>query len=144
MESASQAPVNFQDIMCQMQDMLCPAEAGRFTLRDLRRARQLAGTMFNILFNLSKFVAFETRDPFIVRQEKQEDPEATDWDRFARQEYIRLALEEDTVDEGGMGEDAGWDGGEGGGLLEMSSLPDGVEPMDTSGPSPLVTPSFLS
>ena len=68
MESASQAPVSFGDVMCQMQDMLNPEQAGCFTLRDLRRGRALAGAMFNILFNLGKFVAYETRDPFVVRQ----------------------------------------------------------------------------
>ena len=44
---------------------------GAFTMRDLRRRRSLAGTLFNILFNLNKFVAFETRDPFLVRQERE-------------------------------------------------------------------------
>jgi serine/threonine-protein phosphatase 2A regulatory subunit B'' len=81
MESASQAPVTFNDIMCQMQDMLSPSTPGHFSLRDLRKTRQLAGTLFNILFNISKFVAYETRDPFLIRQEKTDDPEATEWDR---------------------------------------------------------------
>lgn len=39
-----------------------------FTLHDLKRSRQLAGTLFNVLFNLSKFMAYETRDPFVSRQ----------------------------------------------------------------------------
>lgn len=43
-------------------------EAGTFTLLDLKRQRGLAGTLFNVLFNLNKFIAFETRDPFVVRQ----------------------------------------------------------------------------
>jgi hypothetical protein len=42
-----------------------------FTLRDLRRSRHLAGAMFNILFNLGKFVAYETRDPFVARQARR-------------------------------------------------------------------------
>lgn len=83
MECASQVPVAFSDIVCQMHDMLNPEVPGRFTLRDLRRQRALAGTMFNILFNLNKFVAFETRDPFVVRQEKAADPDAGEWDRCA-------------------------------------------------------------
>lgn len=37
------------------------------TLRDLKRCK-LSGNFFNILFNLNKFVAFETRDPFLIRQ----------------------------------------------------------------------------
>jgi serine/threonine-protein phosphatase 2A regulatory subunit B'' len=37
------------------------------TLRDLKGCR-LSGSVFNILFNLNKFMAFETRDPFLIRQ----------------------------------------------------------------------------
>ena len=40
---------------------------GLLTLRDLKRCK-LSGNFFNILFNLNKFVAFETRDPFLIRQ----------------------------------------------------------------------------
>ena len=40
---------------------------GELTLRDLKRCK-LSGNFFNILFNLNKFVAFETRDPFLIRQ----------------------------------------------------------------------------
>lgn len=95
-----------------------------------------------MLFNLSKFMAYETRDPFVSRQvrwraslrrkterartaaaaaapllpaqptphpiicspplqsgapprlQEREDG-LTDWDRFARAEYLRLAMEED-------------------------------------------------
>jgi len=61
--------------------MVSPEVPDRFTLRDLRRQRALSGTLFNILFNLPKFVAFEMRDPFVVRQEQSEDPNASDWDR---------------------------------------------------------------
>lgn len=39
-----------------------------YTMRDLRRNRQMAGMLFNVLFNLNKFVQFETRDPFTARQ----------------------------------------------------------------------------
>ena len=37
------------------------------TLRDLKGGK-LSGSVFNILFNLNKFMAFETRDPFLIRQ----------------------------------------------------------------------------
>ena len=33
MECLSQEPVLFEDILCQMSDMLCPAQQGRITLR---------------------------------------------------------------------------------------------------------------
>jgi serine/threonine-protein phosphatase 2A regulatory subunit B'' len=93
MECLSQEPVLFEDILCQMSDMLSPREQGRITLRDLRRCK-LAGNFFNVLFNLNKFIAFETRDPFLIRQEREE-PHLTEWDRFARAEYIRLSMEEE-------------------------------------------------
>lgn len=40
-----------------------------FTLHDLKGSK-LSGSVFNILFNLNKFMAFETRDPFLIRQVK--------------------------------------------------------------------------
>ena len=40
------------------------------TLRDLKSCK-LSGSVFNILFNLNKFMAFETRDPFLIRQVNQ-------------------------------------------------------------------------
>lgn len=68
MECLAQEPVLFEDVLCQMHDMIQPAQEGCFTLQDLKRGRPLAGTLFNVLFNLNKFVAFETRDPFLIRQ----------------------------------------------------------------------------
>ena len=68
MECLAQEPVLFEDVLCQMHDMIQPAQEGFFTLQDLKRAKSLSGTLFNILFNLNKFVAFETRDPFLIRQ----------------------------------------------------------------------------
>jgi serine/threonine-protein phosphatase 2A regulatory subunit B'' len=59
---------------------------------------RISGTFFNVLFNLNKFIAFEQRDPFLLRQQMAE-PELTDWDRFARTEYARLAMEEETREE---------------------------------------------
>ncbi len=68
MECLSQEPVLFEDVLCQMHDMVQPEMEGVFTLQDLKRQKCLAGILFNILFNLNKFIAFETRDPFVVRQ----------------------------------------------------------------------------
>ncbi|KAF9605694.1 hypothetical protein IFM89_018037 [Coptis chinensis] len=96
MECMAQEPVLFEDILCQMVDMIGPEREGCFTLRDLKGCK-LSGNVFNILFNLNKFMAFETRDPFLIRQER-EDPTLTEWDRFARREYIRLSMEEDGED----------------------------------------------
>ncbi|RHY35868.1 hypothetical protein DYB38_001053 [Aphanomyces astaci] len=96
MECLGQEVVPFEDIMCQMSDLLRPAVEGDFKFPDFVRPEKirLSGVFFNVLFNLSKFIEFEGRDPFLLRQQMAE-PELTDWDRFARAEYARLAMEEE-------------------------------------------------
>ncbi|CAN1765711.1 Probable serine/threonine protein phosphatase 2A regulatory subunit B''gamma [Linum perenne] len=89
MECMAQEPVTFEDILCQIIDMIGPETEGLVTLRDMKRTK-LAAHVFNILFNLNKFIAFESRDPFLIRQAK--------WDRFAHREYIRLSMEDDAED----------------------------------------------
>nr|XP_048333525.1 serine/threonine protein phosphatase 2A regulatory subunit B''alpha-like isoform X3 [Ziziphus jujuba var. spinosa] len=101
----AQEPILFEDILCQIFDMIGVKDDSYITLRDLKGSK-LAGHVFNILFNLKKFVAFESRHPFIIRQER-EDPTLTEWDRFAHREYIRLSMEE-TCEMSNGGEDV-WD-----------------------------------
>ncbi|XP_024970919.1 serine/threonine protein phosphatase 2A regulatory subunit B''beta-like isoform X1 [Cynara cardunculus var. scolymus] len=96
MECMAQEPVLFEDILCQIVDMIGPKDEGYVTLRDLK-GNKLSGSAFNILFNLNKFMAYESRDPFLIRQER-ENPTLTEWDRFAHREYIRLSMEEDAED----------------------------------------------
>ncbi|MFS7937583.1 putative EF-hand domain-containing protein [Helianthus anomalus] len=96
MECMAQEPVLFEDILCQIVDMVKPQDEEYFTLHDLK-GNKLSGSCFNILFNLNKFMAFESRDPFLIRQER-ENPTMTEWDRFAHREYIRLSMEEDADD----------------------------------------------
>lgn len=93
MECMAQEPVLFEDILCQLIDMIGPEVAfitfvhcqvinvlcwvsyalilfqndKYLTLKDFRRCK-LSGHFFNILFNLNKFMAFEARDPFLIRQ----------------------------------------------------------------------------
>jgi serine/threonine-protein phosphatase 2A regulatory subunit B'' len=43
-------------------------------------------------------VAFESRDPFAVKNENQDFPDYSEWDKFARAEYIRLAVEDENTD----------------------------------------------
>ena len=96
MECLSQETVAFDDIMSQMVDMINPTNAFFFTVQDLKKCRQLAGILFNVMFNLTKFVAFEMRDPFSTKQEREEALSgASEWERYARDEYCRLAMEED-------------------------------------------------
>ncbi|KAK1567888.1 hypothetical protein Q3G72_017780 [Acer saccharum] len=89
MECLSQERVSFEDILCQIIDMIAPEKKDCITIRDLKRCK-LSGYVFNILFNLSKFFAFESRDPLLIRQQR-EDPSLTEWDLFAhRDSFLRL------------------------------------------------------
>lgn len=100
MEDMNCEVVPFEDVLCQMSDLLQPDVEGEFRLKDFldpTRVR-LTGVFFSILSNLSKFTAFEQRDPFVVKQ--QQEPGFTAWDRYAQIEYARLAMEEDAQDDG--------------------------------------------
>uniref|UniRef100_A0AAV1UA55 EF-hand domain-containing protein n=1 Tax=Peronospora matthiolae TaxID=2874970 RepID=A0AAV1UA55_9STRA len=100
MECLGHEVVPFEDILCQMSDLLHPGQEGEFYHADFVRPDKIrvSGVFFNVLFNLSKFIEFEQRDPFLLRQQIAE-PELTDWDRYARAEYARLAMEEESRDE---------------------------------------------
>ncbi|CAI5724916.1 unnamed protein product [Peronospora effusa] len=100
MECLGHEVVPFEDILCQMSDLLHPEKEGEFYHKDFIRPDKIrvSGVFFNVLFNLSKFIEFEQRDPFLLRQQIAE-PELTDWDRYARAEYARLAMEEESRDE---------------------------------------------
>eukprot|EP00164_Ancoracysta_twista_P000743 GFYU01000978.1.p1 GENE.GFYU01000978.1~~GFYU01000978.1.p1 ORF type:complete len:550 (+),score=176.84 GFYU01000978.1:172-1821(+) len=106
MECLSQELIAFEDVVCQMLDMIKPTDKRLVSLNDLKRCK-MGGSFFNVLFNLNKFIAFEQRDPFLIRQE-QNSPELTEWDRFAHAEYIRLAME-DEGGEDGMSDSDGWE-----------------------------------
>eukprot|EP00760_Papus_ankaliazontas_P034461 PhM_4_TR7208/c0_g1_i1/m.30713/K11583/PPP2R3; serine/threonine-protein phosphatase 2A regulatory subunit B'' len=91
MQQLSIEAIAVEDIMCQMIDMLKPLDPNRITLRDFKSC-PTSGVFINSLLNLNKFLIFEQRDPFAAHAEKQL-PEKTDWDRFARMEYDRMAME---------------------------------------------------
>jgi len=57
---------------------LHPPVEGEFRFQDFIREDKirLSGVFFNVLFNLSKFIEFEQRDPFLLRQQMAE-PELT-------------------------------------------------------------------
>eukprot|EP01113_Clastostelium_recurvatum_P039793 TRINITY_DN6113_c0_g1_i3.p1 TRINITY_DN6113_c0_g1~~TRINITY_DN6113_c0_g1_i3.p1 ORF type:complete len:601 (-),score=145.46 TRINITY_DN6113_c0_g1_i3:42-1844(-) len=73
------------------------------SLRDIRRQDpKLVSYFFNALFNLSKFIAFETKDPFQSMEPDAQDAARvpgigdpdTEWCRFAESEYDRAVTEE--------------------------------------------------
>ncbi|KXZ52166.1 hypothetical protein GPECTOR_10g795 [Gonium pectorale] len=103
LEGWNQEPVQFEDLLCQLHDMLSPAKEGAFTLRDLKRTKPHSGLFFSALFSLHKFVSFENRDPFAQRAEAAEFAGLSDWDKFAKIEYFRLASEDDQQEQAAHG-----------------------------------------
>jgi len=95
LESLNREPILFIDILCQLNDAYTPEKEGNFTLADIKRKREFASVFFNSLLNLNKFIDFEQRDVFAVKHEIAENPGFSDWDRFATNEYMRLAYEEE-------------------------------------------------
>jgi serine/threonine-protein phosphatase 2A regulatory subunit B'' len=51
--------VQFNDILCQMTDMIKPARENWFVMEDFKRTCKISGTFFNCLVNLNKFIAYE-------------------------------------------------------------------------------------
>jgi serine/threonine-protein phosphatase 2A regulatory subunit B'' len=95
--------VPFEDMLCQMMDMIKPKNTDCLVVEDFLQPEcsQVSGALFDALFNLNKYLLFEQRDPFVERQ-KREDEFETDWDRFACIDYNRLAMEEETREEEAM------------------------------------------
>ena len=96
-----QEEILFKDVLCQLVDLIDPKDPRAITIHDLTyppEKRALSGVLFDVLFNLQKFLKFETRDPFQEKL-KREDGFACEWDRFAAFEYQRLATEDTVYDD---------------------------------------------
>ena len=82
-----------------MCDLFVPAKEGYFRLSDFKRNRKQAGIFFSILLSLNKFLGYEQRDPFIIKQDQIDYPDYSDWDRYCAQEYYRLSMEDGDEEE---------------------------------------------
>ena len=78
-----------------MNDMISPSKEGNFSFEEIMRKWEIVGIFFNSLCNLTKFISFETRDMFAIKHQLNENPDFSDWDKFAKSEYERLASEEE-------------------------------------------------
>lgn len=122
---------NFRDVLCQMLDYLHPVNPLSITIEDMIKPekRVSSGLIFDVLFNMHKFMRFEMRDPFQEKL-KREDGFGNDWNRFAYFEYIKLASEEEAAAEQNYMSDADLDQqGEGEGEDDdyMVGVPGGMD-----------------
>ncbi|KAK7870173.1 hypothetical protein R5R35_012731 [Gryllus longicercus] len=84
----------FEDCLCQMLDMIHPAQPGKISLSDLKRCK-MTPIFFDTFFNLEKYLDHEQRDPFASQRDHDNDGhELSDWDRYAADEYELLVAEE--------------------------------------------------
>lgn len=81
----------FNDILCQLIDMLGVEDSCRITLKHLMAKPSNSNIFYNTLLNLNKFLAYEQRDPFNVKTEQEKYVNYNDWDIFALFEYQRLS-----------------------------------------------------
>ncbi|CAL8285483.1 unnamed protein product [Lota lota] len=94
MEGMGIEPLPFQDLLCQMLDLVKPKSQGKITLSDLKRCR-MAHIFLDTFFNLEKYLDHEQRDPFAVQKDiDTEGPDPSDWDKYASEEYEILVAEE--------------------------------------------------
>ncbi|XP_053565726.1 serine/threonine-protein phosphatase 2A regulatory subunit B'' subunit alpha isoform X2 [Bombina bombina] len=99
METMGIEPLPFQDLLCQLLDLVKPETEGHITLRDLKRCR-MAHIFYDTCFNLEKYLDHEQRDPFAVQKDvDSEIPEPSDWDRYAAEEYEILVAEESATEQ---------------------------------------------
>eukprot|EP01138_Halocafeteria_seosinensis_P005730 gb/GECG01005858.1/.p1 GENE.gb/GECG01005858.1/~~gb/GECG01005858.1/.p1 ORF type:complete len:370 (+),score=52.21 gb/GECG01005858.1/:1-1110(+) len=94
--------VSFEDLLIQMNDLLSPEEFGVFKWKHFIHPDRckLTGVLFSALFSLSKFQAYEAREAVLVKQQLNTEG-VTQWDRYASIEYIRLADEDEEIQESG-------------------------------------------
>ncbi|KYQ91106.1 hypothetical protein DLAC_08012 [Tieghemostelium lacteum] len=81
-------PPVFKDLICQILDMVKPNSMDRITLGDLKKSR-MAGYLFNVLFNITKFLQQESKESISFDQTPM-----ADWHNFALHEYEKALAEE--------------------------------------------------
>merc|ERR1712135_98829 len=72
--------------------MVKPEHKDKITLRDLKRCK-MANIFFDTFFNVEKYLDHEQKDPFAPPKDP-DSKDATDWDRYAAEEYELLVAEE--------------------------------------------------
>eukprot|EP01133_Synstelium_polycarpum_P007396 gene7396-8645_t len=99
LDSLNLEPPVFTDLLCQILDMIKPSSMDRITLIDLKRSK-LAGYLYNILFNTTKFFIQETKESVVCS-----DQSMGEWNRFAKTEYEKALAEESYPDDDEQDED---------------------------------------
>jgi serine/threonine-protein phosphatase 2A regulatory subunit B'' len=82
----------FNDLLCQILDLVKPREQGKIRLKDLKQCK-MTNVFFDTFINLEKYLEYEQRDPF-ANMRDLDSPEQSDWDKYAAEEYENLVSED--------------------------------------------------
>lgn len=82
----------FNDLLCQMLDLVKPKESGKIRLKDLKQCK-MANIFLDTFINLEKYLDYEQKDPFANIRDL-DGPEQSDWDKYAAYEYENLVSED--------------------------------------------------
>lgn len=96
-------PLSFENLLCQMLDLIHPADSNFVTLVDLKRKIELVHIFFDTFFDLEKYLDHENKDSFAVAAQKTIGPdgkELTEWEKFALDQYRVLVTEDDNENDG--------------------------------------------
>uniref|UniRef100_A0A1I8A060 EF-hand domain-containing protein n=1 Tax=Steinernema glaseri TaxID=37863 RepID=A0A1I8A060_9BILA len=88
--------MSFDDVVCNLLDLVSPAEPNRVTLRDLKKCG-LAHRFINTFVNMNKYCEQESSEGERAYLQN-EDREISDWDRFCAVEY-ELQISKDDYDD---------------------------------------------
>lgn len=95
-------PLSFENLLCQMLDLINPVDSKFVTLVDLKRKLELVHIFFDTFFDLEKYLDHENKDSFAVAAQRAIGPdgkELSEWDKFALDQY-RILVTEDENDDG--------------------------------------------
>jgi len=88
METLCIEHIPFGDVFCQLIDMVNPMDRTRISKMDINNCK-LAPFLFNMLFNIHKFLASEQRETTIPERDT-----ITPWNKFASEEYEIIVRQE--------------------------------------------------
>ena len=95
---------NFEDMLCQLLDMIHPRHSDFITVNDIKKSG-LAPQFYDALFNTMRFLEHEAKEPSQIRAERLLPP-MSPWDRFVQNEYAALLAADSAGNSGNLLDDS--------------------------------------
>ncbi|KMZ62273.1 Serine/threonine protein phosphatase 2A regulatory subunit B'subunit alpha [Zostera marina] len=93
----------FENVLCQIYDIIHPENEDFLTLQDFK-ACQLSGVVFDVLFNIFKYLSFENYETFSKRRIRLSSNQ-TEWDIFVSTQHSLLVEDYFENDDAGFIDD---------------------------------------